>query len=450
MIANISNILKNPLWRNTLKLSSSSVLMYFVPLVVTPILSRIYDQSAFGEWGVFSSTVTIIGIGIFAGYENAIILSKNDVETRQLCFLNILISLSFIFLLIILFWIGKYTDLSYFESFPSLTIFGIYLVFFALLGILQNLSNLNENYAVMTFGNVIQGSAQAIFRILFGFLILPWNTNGLILGTTIAIIITTTYYIYQLKSKLRSIISNMPNILEIKTTLIRHRYFPLYDAPAQLLSFAAFNLPLIILSLYFSMADIGCYSMILQLLLIPMSFIGSAMGKVYYKQISVAPKYGEDIKRLTIQSLRLTSYISILPLLFIALGGDYILVAFLGAKWHMAGNIALCLAIWSFPTVLTQPMLSIFRVYSRQSYLLVNNLVYFTLGITSIIITASIFHNLLLSVLLFAIIGAIMKFCLFYKIMRLGKLSISNLPRIALFLWALGIICLSVRIYYIW
>lgn len=103
--------------------------MYFVPLVVTPILSRIYDQSAFGEWGVFSSTVTIIGIGIFAGYENAIILSKNDVETRQLCFLNILISLSFIFLLIILFWIGKYTDLSYFESFPSLTIFGIYLVF---------------------------------------------------------------------------------------------------------------------------------------------------------------------------------------------------------------------------------------------------------------------------------------------------------------------------------
>lgn len=423
--------------------------MYFVPLLVTPILSRLYEQSAFGEWGVFSSTVTIIGIGLCAGYENAIILSKNDKETRQLSYLNLIVALCIISILIIFFYVGKQFEISYFLSMPPISIIGLYLVFSALLSIFQNIGNLNEKYATMTFGNIIQGCSQAVFRILFGFSVIFPNTNGLILGTTIALLITTIYYIIKLRTILSDIIFNIPTLSNIKQSLIEHRNFPLYDAPAQLLSFAAFNLPIIILSLYFSLAEIGCYSMILQLLLIPMSFIGSAMGKVYYKQISIVSTNRIEIKRLTLQSLKFTSYISILPLLFIVAGGDQFIVYFLGSKWGTAGQIALCLAIWSFPTILTQPLLSIFRVYSKQSYLLTNNLIYFIIGISSIIITASQFHNMLLSILIFATIGAIIKFILFLRIIKLTNIKITEIPHYAKLMWCITICCLIFRLYFL-
>lgn len=423
--------------------------MYFVPLLVTPILSRVYEQSAFGEWGVFSSTVTIIGIGLCAGYENAIILSKNDNETRQLSFLNLIVALCIISILIIFFYVGKQLEISYFLSMPPICIIGLYLVFSALLSIFQNIGNLNEKYATMTFGNIIQGCSQAVFRILFGFCVIFPNTNGLILGTTIALLITTIYYVIKLRKILSDIIFNIPTLSNIKQSLIDHRNFPLYDAPAQLLSFAAFNLPIIILSLYFSLAEIGCYSMILQLLLIPMSFIGSAMGKVYYKQISIVSTNCIEIKRLTLQSLKFTSYISILPLLFIVSGGDQFIVYFLGSKWSTAGQIALCLAIWSFPTILTQPLLSIFRVYSKQSYLLTNNLIYFIIGISSIIITASQFHNMLLSILIFATIGATIKFILFLRIIKLTSIKITEIPLYAKLLWCVTICCLIFRLYFL-
>ena len=41
---NILDRLHNPLAKNTLKLSMSNVIMYLLPLIVTPILSRLYTQ----------------------------------------------------------------------------------------------------------------------------------------------------------------------------------------------------------------------------------------------------------------------------------------------------------------------------------------------------------------------------------------------------------------------
>ena len=79
------------LYRNTLKMSSSNVLMYFVPVIVTPILTRLFAQEAFGEWGVFSSVIAILGVGMFWGYENAIVKAHDEADARHtglLCLLT--------------------------------------------------------------------------------------------------------------------------------------------------------------------------------------------------------------------------------------------------------------------------------------------------------------------------------------------------------------------------
>lgn len=54
MINKLGNIAKLQLVKDSLKLSSGNVLMYLIPMVVTPILSRLYTPEQFGEWGIFS------------------------------------------------------------------------------------------------------------------------------------------------------------------------------------------------------------------------------------------------------------------------------------------------------------------------------------------------------------------------------------------------------------
>ena len=87
MINKLGNIAKLQLVKDSLKLSSGNVLMYLIPMVVTPILSRLYTPEQFGEWGIFSSTITIIEVVLLGGFEYALIKCKeNEVyAVQKLC-----------------------------------------------------------------------------------------------------------------------------------------------------------------------------------------------------------------------------------------------------------------------------------------------------------------------------------------------------------------------------
>lgn len=444
-MSHIKTIIQSPLVKNTLKLSSSNVLMYFLPLVVTPILSRLYEPEAFGEWGIFSSVLTIAGIAIALGYDNAIVKVRTDSEALNVSVLCIVAALVCILLLTIVFIAGSYLGIAFFKDFPHLPLLVVCLLMSPIYNVLSNLSNRFERYTLMSTASIVLGGSQAAFRILFGTWIVV-AINGLILGTTIAQLVNILFMLVCLYPLLRKQDWKSIGVENIRRVASENKLFALYDAPASLLSFAAFNLPIIILSLYYHKAEIGCYSIIIQLLLMPMSFIGSAMGRVYYKQISENMDSNEKVRHITTQVVKVTSLISIMPLLFLAVGGDKIVVLFLGEKWGNAGNMALCLALWSLLTILTQPLMPLLRLKDRQSDLLRCNLLYFVLGIGAIITMASLGCGLLPTLLVYAIACCIAKAALFGLIMRNASISLAAIPSYTKVLMALAMTLLAVRI----
>ena len=182
----------------------------------------------------------------------------------------------------------------------------------------------------------------------------------------------------------------------------KYQKFPLYDAPASLLSFAAFNLPIIILANFYSKGDVGCYSMVLQLLLMPISVIGAAIGKVYYQRIS-ANSDTEAIQSETQNVLKIIVWLAIIPTLFFCVGGDWLLVEFLGNKWQTAGNVALCLSLWSIATILTQPLMSLYRLLDKQNRMLVFNGIYFVCGIGAMLLCSAMKMPLYVTILIYSI-----------------------------------------------
>lgn len=430
---------------NTAKMSISNIIMYALPVIVTPVLSRLYGPAAFGDWGIFSSFVTILTIAIFLGYDNTIVKTESDTDTKTISFLCMGISSLIIVLTGIIFYFGKNTSLHFFQTFPDTLLLIFYLIFFSGYTILYNLCNKYEKYNTLSLSSIVQGGAQAVFRILFGVISIT-AFNGLILGTTIAqgcCVVFLLISFYKESGRFRNI-AITPT--DIKRLVIKYKNFPLYDAPSSLLSFAAFNLPVLILAMYFDKASIGCFSIVLQLLLLPMSLIGSAMGRVYYQELcSSTGNINSNVNQKSKEILQVVSIISILPLLFLACGGDKLIILFLGAKWQTAGDVALCLSLWSFPTVLTQPLLPLFRYLNKQKTLLYFDIAYFIGGIGSIYIGCRITHNLYMILIVYAAICFMVKSALFGKIISITRIQINSFKK-SLLLWGLSLCILAIRL----
>ncbi len=433
------------LYKNTLKMSSSNVLMYFVPVVVTPILTRLYAQEAFGEWGVFSSVIAILGVGMFWGYENAIVKAEDERDVLHTGLLCLLTCGTTILLTALVFLIGSATGIPFFRSFPEKGLLLIYLFVYALYIILYNFCNRQEKYNALAVSHVVLGGSQAVLRIVFGLTALT-VVNGLILGTTLAQVLNVLFILFCLREFLRG--RNWKDISRqrIGELFRQNRRFPLFDAPASVMAFAAFQSPTLILSQYFDKADIGCFSIVIQLLLMPMSFIGTAMGKVYYQQLCRAQGDAESIRDVSRKVVGTVCIISVMPLLFLAMGGDFILVKFLGDKWTTAGNVALCLALWSFPTVLAQPLIPLYRTLDRQKRLLFFNALYFIGGVGAILLGCLYSKNLLYILTGFSLVTACCKASMFADLLHLCGLRLRNLNRYVLCLWAVSLGLLAFRL----
>jgi O-antigen/teichoic acid export membrane protein len=443
LIEKIKDKINTPLVLNTAKMSSSNVLMYLLPLIVTPILSRLYGPEPFGEWGVFSSFITIVTIGIFLGFENTIVKAEEK-NVKNILLLCLVISLSICILFTIIFYIGNVLHIHFFEEFPSSEIMIIYLIVYSIYTIFFNLCNRYEQFSSLAFSNVVLGLSQALFRILFGIVALT-AINGLILGTTIAEVSAMIFLFFCMVKTSSNWRKQIIRLSEIKHIIRRYKNFPLYDAPSSMMSFAALNLPIIILAYYFDKQSIGCYSIVLQLLLLPMSFIGSAIGKVYYQELCQQAQTPEQMKSTTGKVIRITAFISILPLLFIACGGDKIIVLFLGTKWTTAGDVALCLSLWAFPTILTQPLLPLFRTLDKQRTLLYYDIAYFILGIGSILLLCYFDFSLYAILITYALVCFIVKLCLFRRILLVSDLKWAICQKY-IPLWLISIAVLTVRL----
>lgn len=422
---------------NTLKMSASNIIMYLLPIVVTPILTRLYSPADFGEWGVFSGFVTIITVGMFLCYENAIIKAESDDEALSVSYLCLLLGFAITIVILIVFIVGSYFEIPFFRDFPSILLLGLYFLFYMVYTVMYNILNRKEKYSALSICNVVQGSSQMGFRLLFGlFPIVVFN--GLILGTTIAQLVAGAFLSFIVARTFKFEAFDFSRVKEVAR---KFKKFAIYDTPSSVLSFAAFNLPILILNMYFGKEEIGCFSIVLQLLLMPMSFFGSAMSRVYYQQLCSNNDVPDNLHNVTFKVVRLTSIVCFLPMLFLACGGDKIVVLFLGDRWQTAATVSLCMSLWSLPILLTQPLLPLFRYLNKLGTLFCYECSYFVVSIGALLIACSTTTNLATILIAFAVGALIVKLLLFIRIMKESSLSMSGfIPAFVMWLVSIGIL----------
>ena len=156
----------------------------------------------------------------------------------------------------------------------------------------------------------------------------------------------------------------------------RYKRFPIFDSWAALINTISWQLPIFLLSSFFSSTVVGYYSLGLMVLQMPMSLIGSSMGQVFFQRAAKAKNEGKKCLTPIVESTFLNLCIlGLFPALLLLVIGDDVFIVVFGSNWTQAGVYVQILALWIFFWFIYSPISTLFSILEIQKIYLIFNII---------------------------------------------------------------------------
>jgi O-antigen/teichoic acid export membrane protein len=142
---------------------------------------------------------------------------------------------------------------------------------------------------------------------------------------------------------------------QIARQLERYRKFPLVSTWSGLLNTLSVQLPVMLLSVFFTQTVVGFYSFGIRMVGLPMTLIGNAVGQVFFQRASEARNQGT--LDLVVQNTyeRLVK-LGLFPLIVLGLIGPELFLVVFGPEWVEAGVYTQIVSLWRFFVFVGSPM----------------------------------------------------------------------------------------------
>lgn len=378
--------LKSEFTRNVLTLMTGSTIAQAIPIAIMPILTRIYSPEEFGILALFVAVSFVLGSIANARYELAIILPKEDEVAIEVAALGLLISTIFsLFLLlpVIVFneqitgYLGN-EEIGYWLYFIPFSVWMI-----GVFNVLNFLHTRKKNYKDLAIANVYKSVGMSVIQLGLG--LLKSSVNGLIYGQ----IFSYMFANYPLAKKacfeydFRKV-----TLVGLKKVFIRYKHLPIYAMPAILANGLSTHLINVLISLYFSVATLGFYSIVQKVLGLPTTLIGGAIGQVYYEEgVKEKNKNGHAKKSFLMAFKKL--FLVAIPVFMLAyfIVEDVFIFAF-GSEWKKAGEYASSLILFFGIRFVSASLSITVSIFEKNHLSLIINLIILSVSICLLVITS--------------------------------------------------------------
>ncbi len=281
----INSFFKIQFVKDSLTLITGTSLSQILPLIVYPILTRLYSPEDFGIFTLFMSIIPFLVIFGSGSYEQAIILTTNPVETISL--LKLIVKRSTI-------WITSIVIVSIFLSLFGLSRFNeaftvqfiIALGLVAILHVFYNCFNewcvLKKQFKSLSISKIYNSSFILLFKILGNF----FSSSGLIFGELVGKFLTVLIALkvfFKNKSALQLKKQDF-NTTELKKV---YRKFPRIMSFDLLINNLNGSLHVFFISIYFSSKELGFLSLSLSMLTLPVTVISGGIKDVFRQKASL-------------------------------------------------------------------------------------------------------------------------------------------------------------------
>jgi len=275
---------KSEFVKNSLTLFTGTSIAQLIPLIFSPVLSRLYSPEDFGVLALYMSFASILAVFATGRYEMAIVLPKKDSDAINIFSLSVIISviLGLLVTAAVLLFNSEITELagnkniSFYLYFLPLTVFS--------LGLYKSLNywfNRRNRFKNIAKSKVIASSVNFTTAITTGFL--KKGSFGLVFGWITGQFSSALYLLGVIISKDKAHFKSI-NKAKIIAVFKRYRKFPLFDTWSELLNVLSVQFPIIILTQYYGDNITGHYSFAYKILLVPFSLLAFSMGQAFFKR----------------------------------------------------------------------------------------------------------------------------------------------------------------------
>lgn len=321
-------------------LVSGQVIAQSMVLITTPILSRLYDATAYGQFAIVSSTATILCSVAQLGLFSAIMLPQDDYEAKKVFSTGFWLQ----FLIITLTIAAVIAMMPFFLLFNvgipyiiAVILLYIHMLLTNFLNMMRIYMNRKKLYKVLFWNSLITSLVTICIAIPLG--IVGVGFIGLMSSAIISSIICSAQMLYKANpfTKIR--------IVDCKEIIKKYKDFIIYQFPANLVATVSLQIPNQALNRGFGASVLGSYSMSYKVFNLPSNLIASPINTIYFKTAVEYHREGKDLAQFTFSLVTKIMLLAFVPLVVLLCFGEQIFAFVLGDYWREAGLIAAILGI---------------------------------------------------------------------------------------------------------
>jgi O-antigen/teichoic acid export membrane protein len=371
--------------KDFITLSVGRIVSQAIPLLLTPVLTRLYSPEDFGVYAIFLSLVSVVSLLSNGRYNLAITLPKKLNKAEELlliCFIGVL-SVSLLSFLVFLFFersILQALALEGKRSFVYLVPIGIFIV--AIIESVYYWMLRKRFYEFLSLSFIVNTSVATGLKILFAFLGGGWMglIVAYIIGALLSLILLVGKFLKE--SQILELVRKLKKE-DLLLTARKYGAFPTFSMPADGANSLAQQLPNVLLNNLFTGAIVGFYSLTQSVLGLPIKFISSAMTDVYRERASADCRDKGDCRRILLATLRNLTLFSIIPFLLLFLFAPTLVPFILGDQWVEVGSYIRILTPLFLFRFIASPLGATLYITGRQKYLLLWQMTLLLLTIAS-------------------------------------------------------------------
>jgi O-antigen/teichoic acid export membrane protein len=386
-------LIKSEFTKNTVILSGGILIAQLIPILLQPILRRVFTPSDFGLFAIYLSIIGILTVIASLRYENAIILPKKDSDAANILSLSVILNIIFnfiIFIIIILFH-SKIACLLKIE--PSKSYILYFIPFVCLLFVSFQIINFwfirKKAFIASSSNKIARRISEGITQILSGFYLK--TSIGLIIGDAIGNLTNVIYGIHFLFKKGFS----LKMISKAKMIALAKKYadFPKYNLTTSLLSTIGFYLPILIINQLFDKTTLGYFDLSRLVLSIPMALISTTLAQVLLQKLTDKVNTNQSFIKQISKLFIILLLLAILEIIIIQIWGVKLFSLIFGNNWQLSGEYSKILVINYALNFLAAPFSATFIALQRLKTLGIWQFLYFLSILSLFIIPYENFMN---------------------------------------------------------
>ncbi|HCH6649326.1 TPA: type 8 capsular polysaccharide synthesis protein Cap8K [Staphylococcus aureus] len=382
----------------------SSGIAQVILIITTPIITRLYSPTEFGEFTIFSNIAMILIPIINARYDLLIVNTKNDRSANILSQISFFISLLILLILIPIFAISAWLYPNFILDFIFIIIM-LFLV--SLTNIFTNYLNKERKYKVLSLINVFRAGSMALLQIIFGLLAL--GSLGLIIGFSLSYIAGITLG-YKTFKKHFNIVRDKE---ETKALFLENKNQLVYSTPSILLNSLSFSVVVFFIGILYTNTEVGIYGMAIRVLGIPVTIISLGLSKIFMQQANDYYIEHGNFRNLLLKFSFILVIVSIILYVPLYLFSEELVNILLGHSWVDAITvIKIVIPLFVIRLIVSTVSLSVIVLQKQQLELILQAL--FLIGTTATFVISKMLNLTFLNFVSINTIVLIVSYMIFF------------------------------------